>query len=614
VGGEAQHVIGTPQELRATLAGVLAARAGLPPGGVAARAAAARDDPAFAEAVVQALVGGGAWIVEDPGARRVRLEEIDALPALQEVEDALDRRRARPLSTEQCLRVARLYALIKRDEKGAACYRELLARREPVPLSMAIEVAESAGRAGAHALALAGIDRVAETVLTRDPNGEGASDDADILREDPLGAGALLERARDIALTIGHAPRAVALARAATALYERLGRRQEARESLAGQARALQAAGRSKRARQVAERWRELAAEDGAVASEARAVGWLAGEAAAEGMLRAAADLHQDAVDLLVDADDLVRALAHARKRAELLERGGALEDARAALARALAIADELGAERPDEADPQHALALRLDAARLDLALGDLAQAIAGAGAVRATQLARDDAGRAASAATVLVDALIAAGDLAGARDVLGEVTPVLARLDDPAANGRARRARAELDALDGRVREAGWMLHDAAASFSHAGAEAEAAQCLLRRAELLAAAGDRDACRQELKRALELTGTLAPCLELRMELLRALLAPPEEAHLLLEEVAERAPTEGDPWVRAAVAAARARRGDGALATEGLTLAAAELRKIRDALPEPLRAGFASSPWARAVVEAGAAVGVPISL
>lgn len=603
------RVSATPQELRAALAAALAARAGVAPPVVAARAAAARDDAGLAEGVVQALVVGGAFIVEDPGARRVRLEELDALPALPELEDALDRRRARPLTTEQRLRVARLYALIQRDEKGAACYRELLGA-SALPVSMSIEVAEAAGRSGAHALALAGIDRVAETILTRDPTGEQVAG-ADLMREDPLGAGALLERARDIALTIGHAPRAVALARAATALYERLGRRQEARESLAGQARALRAAGRGKRARQVAERWRELAQEDGAELSQARALEWLAGEAEADGALRGAADLLAAAERLLAGAGDPEGALAHARRGAALLERTGALTPAREALARARALAVEAGA-RPGAATDaleRAALDVGLEAARLDLLDGRPGRALAAAGEVRAAHVARGDAAAAAAAATLLAEALVAAGDAAGAAEVLAEAAPLLAEHDLPAAQGRAARARAELAALDARVGEAALLLHDAEGAFRRASLAGEEAQSLLRRAELLAAA-DPDACRRELARALALTGNLEPRLELRLELVRALLAPPAEADLLLEEVAERAPDEGDPWVRAAVAAARARRGE----PEGLEAAAAEARAVRDDLPAALRAGFGRSPLARLVTEAAREAGVALTV
>ncbi|MCO5171248.1 MAG: hypothetical protein M9894_33520 [Planctomycetes bacterium] len=591
----------SPQELRAALAALLAARAGVAPSFVAARAEAARGDAGLAEAVVQALVGGGAFIVEDPGARRVRLEELDALPPLQELEDALDRRRARPLTIEQRLRLARLYALIQRDEKGAACYRELLGA-SALPVPMAIEVAEAAGRAGASALALAGIDRVAETILTRDPTGEQVAG-ADLMREDPLGAGALLERARDIALTIGHAPRAVALARAATALYERLGRRQEARESLAGQARALRAAGRGKRARQVAERWRELAEDDGAEVSQARALAWLAGEAEADGAVRGAADLLGKAEALLVAAGDPAGALDHARRRGALLERAGALAEAGAALGRALALTEEAGGW-PGADAAAHARAaddLRLSLARLDLVGGRPGRALAAAGEVRAARLADGDAAGAAAAAAVVAEALVLAGDLPGAMEVVGEVAPVLAEHDLPAARGRAARARAEVAALDGRPGDAALLLHDAAGDLRRAGDEAEAALCVLRRAEVLAAAGDLDGCRRELDHALALAGGLPPRLELRLELLRALLAPAEEADLLLDEVAERAPDEGDPWVRAAVAGARARRGE----RDGLEAAAAEVRAVRDDLPPTLRAGFARSPLVRLLGEAG---------
>jgi hypothetical protein len=88
------------------------------------------------------------------------------------------------------------------------------------------------------------------------------------------------------------------------------------------------------------------------------------------------------------------------------------------------------------------------------------------------------------------------------------------------------------------------------------------------------------------------------------MELLRAgMTAEQDEADLLLDEVAERAPVEGDPWTRGLVAAARAR----AMLRSGRVDESARrgrgrvdaLVPIRDGLPEGLRRGFRGSPWVR---------------
>src|SRR5262249_51399197 len=151
---------------------------------------------------------------------------------------------------------------------------------------------------------------------------------------------------------------------------------------------------------------------------EARALAWLAGELEQDGALRPAADLHREAGELLGEEREAAGALAHARRRAALLERAGALEDARAALARARTLAGGAGA-------PGEALSVRLGRARLDLIAGRLADALAGATAVRDEEVARGDSVGASAAGALLAEALLDAGDEAAARAAVVELAPL---------------------------------------------------------------------------------------------------------------------------------------------------------------------------------------------
>jgi hypothetical protein len=595
----------TPEQLRAELARAIALAAGLLPAEARARGEATKDDAGFSERTVAALVSTGGCLVEVAGARRVRVEELEELPSSPELDAALDLRRARPLGADERLRLARLYALTGKDEKAANLYRELLAY-DGAPLGLAVEVAEAAA-AGGHdslALALAGIDRVAELLLTRDTSGE-TDEEPDLVRDDPLGAGALLERARDIAVQIGHAPRGVALARAATALYERVGRLTEARESLAGQARALAAAGRGKRARQVAARWRELAREERAPGSEAEAIMWLAEQETAAGALAVAGDLEGEALAILEAADHPAGAAACAARRGLRLADSGQPQKARAALEKAEALA--LAAMDGELAERN-----ALEGARLDLVLGRVGPALARAEAIRKAADDRGDRGRATAAAVVQAEALLAAGDLDRARKALVRVSPAI---DDDATAGRAARVRAELDVLGGRPVEARLLLADAARCLRAASLRGEAAECLVRRAEVAADDGEPEGARRDLKRALDQSPALAPRLELRMELVRARIAEEkEEADLLLEEVCDRTAAEADPLGRALAASARARslladgREDEALDALGPALEGAAA--MREGLPNPLKsAGVRASPWVAPLVAAATALG-----
>ena len=174
----------------------------------------------------------------------------------------------------------------------------------------------------------------------------------------------------------------------------------------------------------------------------------------------------------------------------------------------------------------------------------------------------------------------------------------------------RAARVRAELDVLGGRPVEARLLLADAARCLRAASLRGEAAECLVRRAEVAADDGEPEGARRDLKRALDQSPALAPRLELRMELVRARIAEEkEEADLLLEEVCDRTAAEADPLGRALAAAARARslhadgRDEEALEVLGPALEAAA--GLRDGLPGPLKAaGVRASPWVAPLVAA----------
>lgn len=582
----------SPAELRARLAELLAKKAGLEPHQVAARREAARQDPELVEAVLTALIDGGGYLHEEVGSRRVRLEELEELPIGPELLVVLDRRKVRPLQPVQQARLARLYALAGEVEKSAACYREVLAGPEPLPLALTVELAATAARAGAVAIALAGVDRVAEVVLTRD-QGEGPPLAGDPLRDDPLGAGALLERARDIALAVGQAPRAVALGRAASALYERLGRRAEARHSLSGQARALRAAGNAKKARQQLERWRELARDAGATSDEAAAVEALAEHEALGGQVQAASTLLGEAAQLLQEAGDVATGLHLLRRRAQLLGDEGALERAAEVLEDAVARAG--AAELPALAAD-----LGLELVRVQLSRGWLARAITGAEALFQACQARGDAAREGAAAVLLAQGLFWAGDAPRALKALGRLP---AELDLGPLSGRSLRLRAELAAQRGQGPEAGLLLLDAARALRPL-VPAEAVEALLRRAELCLELGQVEAAREERRRVGALGVPAA--LELRHELLAARLADEEERELLLEELWEGSGSATLPdRLRVAVALARLRldAGDRAAGVAPLSDALDELREVRDGLDGRLRRGFARSPLLAAPLE-----------
>lgn len=592
----------SPAELRRRLAGLLARRAGLAPAAVSARAEAARDEEAFVDGAVRAFVDRGCYAHELLSARRVRLEDLDALPAGRELEDALDRRRGRSTDGLELVRLARLYALVGQPERAASCYREVLALRGVLPLGLAIRIAEVAAAGGDVALALAGVDRVAELILTSADPAQGAEPvpGGDPLRDDPFGAAALLERARDVALDVGYAARAVALGRAATTLYERLSRRPEALRSLAGQARALLGVGNPKKALLTAERWRDEALEAEAPGEEGRALEFLAERLAEDGQLREAAELLGEAVEVWRGVGDVPAALAAARARASYMQADGTLD-------MALRVLDDARAEA-EEADLGGAiLELQEAAVRVALRLGRPGDALARAEALRRAceaEPGREEAG--AAAIVLMAAALVLAGDASRALRALGRVALAL---EDPAAVGRSLEVRAEVAAAAGRVGEARLLLVDAARSLLAGDATLAAAECLLRRGELAVEVDAAEEARADLGRAAELG--LEGLSELRAELLQARLADRDEAELVLEELRDRAEVCPLPdRVRVACAAARFHLDGGDAAEAGQALAGVleALLELREGLPGALAQQLPRSPLCGPVLEAVAAL------
>lgn len=575
-----------PDELRAEVARQLGRSARLTPDELEDQAQHAREAERFADEVVQSFVERGSYACGVRGSRLVRLEDLGQLPRTTQLEDALDRRRGQqPLETAHRLRLGKLYALIGHDEKAASCFREVLASSEPPPMALVIEVADAAARAGIAALALAGVDRVAETILTRDPGEEHGED---LLRDDPMQAGALLERARDIALRIGHAPRAVALGRAATALYERLSRGAEIRASLAGQVSAMRAAGNARKARLLAERWRDHARDSGAALDEADALETLAGQQRARGQLGEAAALLADAREVFDELREDAEALRLERERGWVLLQDGQLAEAQEVFAVATANARDAGLE-------ELAFTLASDHVRAELLDGQVASALEAARAL----LEGASPAQAPRAGLLVAEALALAGDGPGA---LSALLPVIQELEGP-EEARALAVQAEVDVIDGRPQAARLLLASAGRLAEAGGEQSLAAELILREGELAWESGDREGCWAALGRAQRLgpQGRV----ELLAELLQARLAETEEGEELLDELLDA--VRGGLREQISVQATLLTLGytDGAPSAPGQTASLVErLVALREALPPGQRAGFHASALCRPLLRA----------
>ena len=187
------------REARTRLARGLLEGVGATPDVAEAGAGDAADDPHFLDDVVASLVDDGVVALSRLPDRRASEEQIDRGLLGPAFSSALDRRRGMPAGARERARLGRLYALAGEVEKAASCYREVLDDRGPTPLSLVIELAHVASRAGERALALGAVDRVAEVVLTGETGQDKSPEDATV-------AGSALERTAELALTLGAAP------------------------------------------------------------------------------------------------------------------------------------------------------------------------------------------------------------------------------------------------------------------------------------------------------------------------------------------------------------------------------------------------------------------------
>ncbi|MEZ6186292.1 MAG: hypothetical protein R3F62_14955 [Planctomycetota bacterium] len=577
-------------QARALLVRQLAAQTGCTPAATKRLVDETAADEGLFARLVDAWVETGACLLGPSGPQvfLAQLERLDA-PGLAV---AADLRRARALTPTELFRLAQLYGVLGRTERAATAFRELWTQAGlPLEYSVRLGIASATS---APELSLAAADRVAETILTRDLEAE--DDGPDLLRDAPHKAAVLLGLARDVALAAGDPDRAASLARAASALWGRLDHPPSRWTAMAQQARTLVAASQQSKARQVLTRWRDEAQEQGDAQAEAQAIASDAERVASEGKLGHAASLLAEAVELLESMGDPAGALTFRERQGQLLALEGSWDSAARTFASARALAEE--ASSPDQA-----ASLWVSEGECALRQGKLSHAL------RCGENGRQDASsETLERSTLLVAAvLVAAGDGSRALKALVRLTDS----EDPRTLARSLELRAEL--CLGRGDEAGAQLAYADAARAYAGEPRRAAECVVARAELALLQGDRERCRALCERADKVD---APHLDLRHELLQALLGEPDEAELLLEDAVERTAEEGHrlDHLRAlhanlGFALTHDRDPDALLERLGASLA-----QLRETLPEKLRARFGTSPWVgrlRAFAshpEAGAAI------
>jgi hypothetical protein len=580
------------REARIRLARKLLESVGAPPDVAEAGAGDAADDPHFLDDVVASLVDDGVVALARLPERRANEEELDRALLGPAFSAALDRRRGNPAGPRERARLGRLYALAGEVEKAASCYREVLDERAPVPLSLVSELARVAARAGEQALSLGAVDRIAEVVLTGDAGQDKSPEDATV-------AGTALERAAAVALELGAAPRAAALARAAVLIFERAGLRREAQRALGPLGRALLATNDRPGAWATFDRWRALSVAQGDLAQASRALEVAAEAFLAHGDLEAAADWLEQAADVLASAGEKHAAARSGLRAGELRAARGDLGAAGIALERARAYAAGAG-------DSELESAIRISLARARVAEGQLGAALREAEAALNDRESKGDAAGAADARVALATACLAAGDPEGARAHLAS-----ARDHSTAAGGAfALELRAELALLDGREDDAQAHLADAGRLHALDGRDTDSARTAVRRAELALAAGDVDRASTRLS---ALSSLEAPELVTRTALLEARLAGSDEVkRSALDRAFDLAYSKDYHAQRVAAAIARA---SARLASGKVELAAADARAaletVRDArksLPDDRKARYLAAAGRVEVANVGKAV------
>ena len=549
----------------------------------------AADDPHFLDDVVASLVDDGVVALSRLPERRANEEELERANLGPAFTGALDRRRGVPAGPRERARLGRLYALAGDIEKAASCYREVLDDRGPVPLSLVLELAHTAAKASERSLALGAVDRVAEVVLTGDAGQDKSPEDATV-------AGSALERAAEVALQLGAAPRAVALARAAVLIFERAGLKRESQRALGPLGRALLATGDRPGARATFERWRALASSQGELGMAARSLCVAADAYLLQGDVEAGADGLEQAADVLA-ASGQKRAAAKAALRAgELRAARGDLGPAGIALERARAYA-----AAGNDAALETAVRVTLALARV--AEGQLGVAFKEGEVALFDREGKKDLAGAADARVALAQASFAAGDVEGAR------AQILASRDHVTggAAARALELRAELAALDGRADDAQALLADAGRFHSLEKRDAEAARTIVRRAELALAAGDPARARAQWT---IVAASEVPELVARTALLEAALDENEDnRRSALDRAFDLAYSKDYHVARVAAGLARAKArltaGKPELAAADARAALEALRDARRSLPDEMRPAYLATTARRDAVAIG---------
>lgn len=553
---------------------------------------------------IEALCHEGVW--RPPGTQvELVCEALDELPRCGEWLSALDARALRQdLDTMDRYRLGKLLAASGELEKAATCYRQVLARPEPLCFALAVELAEAAAAGDRPALAYAAIDRLA-AVAMHEPGDLGHPDE----RSRAKVLGALLSRGREAALRAGSPTRAAALGRASVNFLERAHLGAAMREAQLGAIEALCAADQPELGMGYAKRMRESAVEDQHSEHEALAILAAARQLERDNELDKALALKRRAAVILEERGEVVLAAEPRRLAAELLARRGQIEQARQEVAGA-AQQLETGEHASDPIRRRLALQLRMAEVGYALRLGKPASVLKGADQIRRGYEDIGDKKGAAAALVVLAQALLLVGDQDRAWKALEHAAD---DLELCFARASSFRLRAELRYLEGDVRGARLLLHDAERTFQEAGDPEWRYETLIRRAELFVSQGELDPARALLDRITASGADPSNRFELRRELLVACLSEDDdEAELLLEDLHAQAENEGQLADRVLVAAAKAKRhldrGDPDQAELTIQPVLASLLEFRKDLPAPFQKGLRSSPLGRPVLELADAI------
>jgi len=289
--------------------------------------------------MVDDLIEFGVSVPPGEAHERVTLGEFEGLSYPPSFITALERKRLTANGAEQWSRLGRLFGYGGERERSALCYRTSFVQQRELPPQVLADIAETVDPTVNLPLGLACIDRLAEIILTGDefldsPNRQ------DLMAEDPAGCALLLDRARRAALRINEPGRAVALGRAATALFERCGLRHKLQLALDGLANALIANEDLAGAAKVIERRRVVLAAESDYQSVAECHRQRAQLCEQLGDIDGAIERYDREIDVYETLGDGCRAASAGRHLGDLYLRSGKLDDAVDSYDRAREMAD----------------------------------------------------------------------------------------------------------------------------------------------------------------------------------------------------------------------------------------------------------------------------------